>query len=128
MPPLQLPPLPTFLSLNVNGLRDAGKRRSLFAALLSGPWRVIVLVETHSADDGEVSRWEQEGAGPGMPWQGLVPTHEGPGRSPFNSAKLLRGGSWVDHPGGCRSACRYGDHPGARNGVIGFRVCCLPQD
>lgn len=71
MPPLQLPPLPTFLSLNVNGLRDAGKRRSLFAALLSGPWRVIVLVETHSADDLEVSRWVQEGAGPGMPWQGL---------------------------------------------------------
>jgi len=63
-----------------------------------------------------------------MPWQGLVPTHEGPGRSPFNSAKLLRGGSWVSDPRYCRSAYRDGNHPGNRGVIIGFRVCCLPQD
>jgi formylglycine-generating enzyme required for sulfatase activity len=64
----------------------------------------------------------------GMPWQGLVPTQEGPGRSPFKSAKLLRGGSWLDIPGDCRSACRSLNHPFNRDNGIGFRVCCLPQD
>ena len=42
--------------------------------------------------------------------------------------RLLRGGSWGSLPGDCRSADRGYDHPGARNGNIGFRVCCLPQD
>ena len=42
--------------------------------------------------------------------------------------RLLRGGSWGDDPRDCRSAYRNGRHPGSRNGTIGFRVCCLPQD
>jgi len=42
--------------------------------------------------------------------------------------RLLRGGSWVDYPRNCRSAYRYFFRPGFRNGNIGFRVCCLPQD
>jgi formylglycine-generating enzyme required for sulfatase activity len=42
--------------------------------------------------------------------------------------RLLRGGSWAFHPGGCRSAYRYYSHPGNRGINIGFRVCCLPQD
>jgi formylglycine-generating enzyme required for sulfatase activity len=42
--------------------------------------------------------------------------------------RLLRGGSWNDHPGFCRSAFRFTNHPGRRNLSIGFRVCCLPQD
>jgi formylglycine-generating enzyme required for sulfatase activity len=43
-------------------------------------------------------------------------------------SRLLRGGSWRNHPASCRSACRSGIHPGIRDGLIGFRVCCLPQD
>jgi formylglycine-generating enzyme required for sulfatase activity len=43
-------------------------------------------------------------------------------------SRLLRGGSWVYHPGLCRSACRSSDRPGNRDDDIGFRVCCLPQD
>ena len=42
--------------------------------------------------------------------------------------RLLRGGSWFDFPGGCRSAYRGWYHPGDRNHFVGFRVCCLPQD
>jgi exonuclease III len=61
----------SILSLNVNGLRDQHKRRSLFAHLLNGPWHAIMLQETHSTDDHEVEEWMREGAGPGRPWQGL---------------------------------------------------------
>jgi formylglycine-generating enzyme required for sulfatase activity len=43
-------------------------------------------------------------------------------------SRLLRGGSWRLHPAICRSAYRSGIHPGIRDGLIGFRVCCLPQD
>jgi hypothetical protein len=42
--------------------------------------------------------------------------------------RLLRGGSWDDYPGYCRSACRSYLHPDNRGNCIGFRVCCLPQD
>ncbi len=42
--------------------------------------------------------------------------------------RLLRGGSWSNHPGGCRSAYRGTDLPGYPGSFIGFRVCCLPQD
>ena len=42
--------------------------------------------------------------------------------------RLLRGGSWDGGPWDCRSACRNDGHPGYRNDIIGFRVCCLPQD
>ena len=41
-----------------------------------------------------------------------------------NSARMLRGGSWYFSAWDCRSAYRYGDVPGNRVGVIGFRVVC----
>ena len=41
---------------------------------------------------------------------------------------LLRGGSWLNLPRGCRSASRLNIHPGNRYSHLGFRVCCLPQD
>ncbi len=44
------------------------------------------------------------------------------------TARLLRGGSWHNFPRICRSAYRNSDHPDYRIGIIGFRVCCLPQD
>ena len=44
------------------------------------------------------------------------------------TARLLRGGSWDNHPRYCRSAFRYSSLPVYRYGLIGFRVCCLPQD
>ena len=42
--------------------------------------------------------------------------------------RLLRGGSWHDLPAVCRSAFRGINHPDYRDNIIGFRVCCLPQD
>ena len=44
------------------------------------------------------------------------------------ASRLLRGGSWYNRPADCRSASRNGLQPAFRNGDIGFRVCCLPQD
>jgi formylglycine-generating enzyme required for sulfatase activity len=35
--------------------------------------------------------------------------------------RVLRGGSWGDPAGFCRSACRFGYHPAVRNVGIGFR-------
>lgn len=42
-----------------------------------------------------------------------------------NSSRLLRGGSWYNDPGYCRSAVRNYDRPGFNNSYgIGFRVVC----
>jgi len=43
------------------------------------------------------------------------------------SARLLRGGSWNNHPRYCRSAYRSRYLPATRSYILGFRVCCLPQ-
>ncbi|MBP0004121.1 MAG: formylglycine-generating enzyme family protein [Cyanobacteria bacterium SBC] len=42
----------------------------------------------------------------------------------IKTRKVLRGGSWGDEPGGCRSACRGRVDPGFTNVSIGFRVAC----
>ncbi|MCY7275237.1 MAG: SUMF1/EgtB/PvdO family nonheme iron enzyme [Phormidesmis sp. CAN_BIN44] len=39
--------------------------------------------------------------------------------------RLLRGGSWLNYPLGCRSADRYRYTPEIRDDFIGFRVVCL---
>jgi len=41
-----------------------------------------------------------------------------------SSRRLLRGGSWLNAPDRCRSAYRFLNQPGVRNGAIGFRVVC----
>lgn len=38
------------------------------------------------------------------------------------SLKLLRGGSWIDRPPNCRSACRLRYQPDCRASIVGFRV------
>jgi formylglycine-generating enzyme required for sulfatase activity len=45
-----------------------------------------------------------------------------------DASRLLRGGSWYNHPRNCRSAYRNRSHPGFHDADGGFRVCCLPQD
>jgi formylglycine-generating enzyme required for sulfatase activity len=58
--------------------------------------------------------------GDDQPW--LIPA------AAEDALRLLRGGSWDRSPGYCRSAFRAIHHPVIRNGFVGFRVCCLPQD
>jgi len=41
-------------------------------------------------------------------------------------ARVLRGGSWNDHPGYCRSAFRFRLHPGGAYHSLGFRVGLFP--
>ena len=46
------------------------------------------------------------------------------------SSRVIRGGSWRDSAGGCRSAYRDGDVPGGRFHSLGFRLArsCVRQD
>jgi formylglycine-generating enzyme required for sulfatase activity len=53
---------------------------------------------------------------------------EGEKNKELEKIRLLRGGSWNLNPRYCRSAFRNDDFPDGRYGIIGFRVCCLPQD
>jgi formylglycine-generating enzyme required for sulfatase activity len=52
---------------------------------------------------------------------------EGRDTAGAEETRLLRGGSWLDDPGGCRSAYRSLDQPGSADDGVGFRVVCLPQ-
>jgi formylglycine-generating enzyme required for sulfatase activity len=59
--------------------------------------------------------------GDDQPWLIPAAAHDAP--------RLLRGGSWNCGPRLCRSAVRFSyAHTDFRGNVIGFRVCCLPQD
>ena len=44
-----------------------------------------------------------------------------------NNRRVIRGGSWNDFPGYCRSACRYHGSPEGRGNLIGFRVVLAPR-
>ncbi len=52
-------------------------------------------------------------------------------RDPEKTAKsgfrVLRGGSWGDYPGNCRSALRNGSYPSYRGDLRGFRVVRVPS-
>ena len=73
------------LSLNVNGLRSADKRRTLFSLLHRDRWDVVLLQETHHTDDAEAQAWTQEGphalrpnwSGPSSFWCHGSPTSRG---------------------------------------------------
>ncbi|MEA5593328.1 SAV_2336 N-terminal domain-related protein [Rivularia sp. UHCC 0363] len=41
-----------------------------------------------------------------------------------NRSRLLRGGSWLNDPGNCRSAYRYDSNPDIDSSAFGFRVVC----
>ena len=60
------------LTLNVNGLRDAGKQATLLHFLMEGPWNVVCLQDTHFLSEEEGEAWLRQGLGPHTPhgWPG----------------------------------------------------------
>jgi len=44
------------------------------------------------------------------------------------SGRVVRGGGWSNHAGGCRSADRGGCSPGDWFNGLGFRVSLIPAD
>ena len=65
------------------------------------------------------------------PWHGSyegAPADGSAWMEGWAGSRLLRGGSWNNHPASCLSASRYNNHLVRRSDIIGFRVCCLPQD
>jgi formylglycine-generating enzyme required for sulfatase activity len=82
---------------------------------------------------GNIWEWcldESHGNYDGAPTDGSawVDFAEGEKNKESDKIRLLRGGSWYNIPRNCRSACRNYVRPGGRGSIIGFRVCCLPQD
>ena len=70
--------------------------------------------------DGGVARgWTFQDAGAEAVKWGEGPADE------ENALRVLRGGSWIDSAGDCRSAFRVGFRPGVRDRCIGFRVCLV---
>ncbi|MFN0112945.1 MAG: SUMF1/EgtB/PvdO family nonheme iron enzyme [Blastocatellia bacterium] len=51
--------------------------------------------------------------------QGVVTDPQGPGSGSY---RVIRGGGWYSSAVDCRSAFRYGDAPGPRDGNLGFRL------
>ena len=60
-----------FLSLNVNGLREAGKRQTVFAMLQTGRWDVVALQETHHINSDEGEAWAASRVGSVLAWPGV---------------------------------------------------------
>lgn len=85
------------VTVNVNGMRSKPKRMSLFHQLRDLRYGVVLLVETHCRDDEEAQAWTQEGAGPGMPWEGHAFWSHGSSRS-RGVAILIRAGLVDDTP------------------------------
>jgi hypothetical protein len=90
--------------VNVNGLSDPVKRRTLFKRLLQMQVDVAVLCETHSTSDEQVRGWVQDGAGPGRPWQGHAFWTHGADRSRgvavLLDSKVVQGQPTVSYQGG----------------------------
>ena len=80
--------------VNVNGMRNKTKRRTLFQRLRTLRCCIIILCETHSRDDAETTAWTQEGAGPGLPWEGHAFWHHGTYQSIFFLACYMGPVNW----------------------------------
>jgi formylglycine-generating enzyme required for sulfatase activity len=60
----------------------------------------------------------------GAPIDGSAWLHSSSGEA---VPRLLRGGSWRNYPGRCRTASRSHLYPYNANNYVGFRVVCLPS-
>lgn len=94
------------LSCNVNGLRDSRQRTAFFERVRAEAADIVVLQETHSSTDQEVTQWVQQGAGPGAPWAGQAFWQHGNNRQ-RGVAILIRTGLV---PEGQSVSVEYRDH------------------
>jgi len=55
---------------------------------------------------------------------------KGPSNPPFinDERRIIRGGSWEESAGDCRSAHRYSFPPDSKNDIIGLRVVMIPKN
>ena len=109
-----------------NGLK--GKYRKQTTPVGRFPANAWGLQDMH----GNVLEWcldDWHGSYEGAPVDGSawVDGTVGQSSNSGEKTKLLRGGSWIDNPRGCRSAYRLHPRPVDAFGSIGFRVVCLPQ-
>jgi formylglycine-generating enzyme required for sulfatase activity len=75
-----------------------------------------------------LDEWHESYEGTPSDGQAWVDAAEGQKSKELVKTRLLRGGSWDNYPGDCRSACRYHYRPVDASDDVGFRVVCLPQD
>ncbi len=74
-----------------------------------------------------LDEWHESYEGAPTDGRAWVDAVEGEKSKESEKLRLLRGGSWYDVPGNCRSAYRYHDRPDGAYGYVGFRLVCLPQ-
>jgi formylglycine-generating enzyme required for sulfatase activity len=74
-----------------------------------------------------LDKWHESFEGAPTDGRAWVDAAEGEKSKESVKTKLLRGGSWYDGPGYCRSASRFRSDPGDAYNYVGFRVVCLPQ-
>jgi formylglycine-generating enzyme required for sulfatase activity len=79
---------------------------------------------TGAPDDGRA--WLDRNAEP-RPFTRLPPGWIDKDDELSDTRRLLRGGSWINLAGNCRSAYRFFIQPGYASNYVGFRVVCLPQ-
>ena len=99
------------------GNGNKGVYREKTTPVGSFPANAFGLYDMH----GNVWQWCQD-------WYGDYPQKDvvDPKGLEKGEFRVLRGGSWGNHPLYCRSACRNWDVPGLRSGLFGCRVCfCL---
>ncbi|MDX2099109.1 MAG: formylglycine-generating enzyme family protein [Leptolyngbyaceae cyanobacterium bins.59] len=112
------PDLANYDSEQMYGTSSKGARRDQTTEVGRFPPNEFDLYDLH----GNVWEWCVDDFNPN--YQG-APTDGGAWVTGANSPfRVLRGGSWLDRPGRCRSAARYGDSPFNRFPYVGFRVVC----